>query len=41
MSEQMTDFQFRKLLAMVLTILKKSDNLEDAIKEIEKLAENE
>ena len=40
MNEQMTDFQFRKLLEMVLTILRKSNSLEDAIREIEKLTEN-
>ena len=33
----MTDFQFRKLMEMVLAILKKSDSLEEAIQEIEKL----
>ena len=41
MENQMTDFQFRRLLEMVLTILKKSDNLEEAIQEIEKLAAKE
>jgi len=41
MNEHMTDFQFRKFLEMVLTVLRKSDNLESAIKEIEKLAEQE
>jgi len=41
MNEQMTDFQFRRLLEMVLAILKKSDNLEEAIAEIEKLAAKE
>lgn len=41
MKEQMTDFQFRRLLEMVLAILRKSDNLEEAIKEIEKLAAKE
>ena len=38
MGTEMTDFQFRRLLQMVLTILKKSENLEKAIKDIEKLA---
>jgi hypothetical protein len=38
MSEPMTDFQFRKILEMVLAILRKSDDLGTAIKEIEKLA---
>lgn len=37
MDENMTDFQFKKLLEMVLTILKKSKTLEEAIKEIEAL----
>ena len=41
MAEQMTDFQFRRLLEMVLAILKKSNNLEEAIEEIEKLATKE
>jgi len=36
MEAAMTDFQFRKLLQMVLAILKKSANLEEAIKDIEK-----
>jgi hypothetical protein len=36
--DMMTDFQFRKLMEMVLAILQKSDNLEEAIKEIEKFA---
>ncbi len=39
MDEGMTDFQFKKLLQMVLTILKKSANLEEAIKEIEQLSD--
>jgi hypothetical protein len=39
--EIMTDFQFRKLLEMVLIILKKSDSLDEAIKEVEELAAKE
>lgn len=35
--EEMTDFQFKKILEMVLAILKKSENLEEAIQEIEAL----
>jgi len=38
MEAQMTDFQFRRLLQMVLAILKKSKGLDEAIKEIESLA---
>lgn len=34
---EMTDFQFKKILEMVLAILKKSNSLEEAIKEIEEL----
>jgi hypothetical protein len=41
MGEEMTDFQFRKLLEMVLVILRKSDSIEEAIAEIEKLAAKE
>ena len=37
MSEEMTDFQFKKLLEMVLVILNKSQTLEEAKKEIEAL----
>ena len=37
----MTDFQLRKLLQMVLTILRKSNNLDEAIKEIEQLLAKE
>ena len=37
MEERMTDYQFKKLLEMVLTILKKSKDLDEAIKEIEAL----
>ena len=37
----MTDFQLRKLLQMVLIILKKSDNLGEAINEIEMLTKEE
>ena len=38
MVETMTDMQFKKLLQMVLIILRKSDSLEEAIKEVEELA---
>ena len=38
MEANMTDFQFRRLLQMVLTILKKSESLGEAIKELEALA---
>jgi hypothetical protein len=41
MEALMTDFQFRKLMQMVLAIMKKSDSLEDAIKEIEVIASQE
>jgi aspartate oxidase len=41
MEALMTDFQFRKLMQMVLAIMKKSDNLEEAIKEIEVIASQE
>lgn len=41
MNGPMTDFQFRRLLEMVLVILRKSENLEEAIEEIEKLAAKE
>jgi len=41
MNEQMTDFQFKKLLEMVLVILNKSENLEEAKKEIEALLNDE
>ncbi len=39
MEENMTDFQFKKLLEMVLAILKKSKDIDEAIKEIEALLE--
>ena len=38
MDDRMTDYQFRTMLEMVLTILKKSENLDEAIREIETLA---
>ena len=41
MEAQMTDFQFRKLLRMVLIILKKSKSLEEAIEDIRELASKE
>ncbi len=37
MQENMTDYQFKKILEMVLEILKGSDNKEEAIKKIEAL----
>ena len=37
----MTDFQFRRLMEMILSILKKCDNLDEAIKEVEKFASKE
>lgn len=40
MDEPMTDFQFKKLLQMVLEILKSSKDLPEAIKKIENLLEN-
>ena len=39
MEENMTDFQFKKILEMVLEILKGADNKEEAIKKIEALLE--
>jgi len=41
MNEQMTDFQFTKILQMVLKILKGSDDLQDATKQIEELLQKE
>jgi len=38
MDDIMTDFQFRRLLEMVLAILEKSDSLEEATNQIRKLA---
>lgn len=37
MEEQMTDYQFKKLLQMVLEILKSSKDKEEAVKKIEAL----
>ena len=37
MEDQMTDLQFQKLLEMVLTILRKSKSLDEAIADIEQL----
>ena len=37
MEEQMTDFQFVKLLQMVLEILKASKTLDEAIAKVERL----
>ena len=39
--EKMTDFQFKKLLAMVSEILKSSKDLEDAQKKIDELRKDE
>lgn len=38
MEERMTDFQFEKLLQMVLEIMKASKSLDEAIAKIERLA---
>ena len=37
MENIMTDFQFRKILQMVLSILERSRDLQDAIEQIRKL----
>lgn len=37
MEERMTDFQFNKLLQMVLEIMKSSKSLDEAIAKIERL----
>ena len=34
---RMTDYQFKKIIQMVLSILKKCNSLDEAIKEIEDL----
>lgn len=39
MEEQMTDFQFKKLLQMVLEIIKNCDTKDEAVKKIESLLE--
>ena len=39
MEENMTDYQFKKLLQMVLMILEKSSSLDEAIAEVKKLME--
>jgi hypothetical protein len=39
MEEIMTDYQFKKLLQMVLEIMKSSENLEEATCKIEALLE--
>jgi hypothetical protein len=41
MVEAMTDYQFRKLIQMVLTIMEKSDNLEEATNLIRSLLDKE
>jgi len=40
-NETMTDFQFRKLLLMVIAILEKSSSLDDALVQLRKLAAKE
>jgi hypothetical protein len=37
--EIMTDFQFRALMALVLSIVRKSDSLEEVEKELQALAD--
>ncbi len=37
----MTDFQFKKLLEMILTILKHSKDLPEAIEQVERLLKDE
>jgi len=37
MEANMTDFQFRSLIKMVLKIIKKSGSIEEAAKELEEL----
>ena len=37
MEERMTDFQFNKLLQMVLEIMKSSKSLDDAMAKVERL----
>ncbi len=37
MNEGMTDLQFREMLHMILTIMRKSKDLEEAIGEVQKL----
>lgn len=37
MKERMTDFQFNKLLQMVLEIMKSSKSLDEAIAKVERL----
>ena len=37
MEERMTDFQFNKLLQMVLEIMKSSKSLDEAIEKVERL----
>ena len=39
MEENMTDYQFKKLLQMVLMILEKSSSLDEVIAEVKKLME--
>ena len=38
MEERMTDFQFNKLLQMVLEIMKSSKSLDEAIAKVERLS---
>lgn len=37
MEQGMTDFQFKALIEMVITILKKSESVDEAIQELETL----
>lgn len=41
MEEQMTDYQLRKLLQMVLEVMRSSKDLDDAIAKVEALLKNE
>jgi len=40
MDEQMTDYQFKTFLRLILELLKGSKDLDEAIKKIENLLEN-
>lgn len=39
MEEVMTDLQFKSIIRMILSILKKAESKEEAIEELEKLLE--
>lgn len=41
MEERMTDFQFNKLLQMVLEIIKSSKSLDEAIAKVERLTKKD